>query len=149
MMSEKTGRIKVSSRLITAYLKYKDDIDYDFRLTKDIFINKIHFNNNLQLGTGESFNVTLNLSGLILLGLGLSTALLAYMFLDAFKDDGKDSYHSGYGYDSYGYDTSGSGGYGHHRKGDFNRKSRKGKVKKNVLQNIPNFVFRNFCLIFL
>merc|ERR1711997_889506 len=69
----------------------------------------------VQLGTGENFNVTLNLSGLILLGLGLSTALLAYMFLDAFKDDGKDSYHSGYGYESYGHDTSGSGGYGHHR----------------------------------
>jgi len=49
------------------------------------------------------------------------------MFLDAFKDDGKDSYHSGYGYESYGYDTSGSGGYGHHRRSDFNRKSRKGK----------------------
>ena len=85
--------------------------------------------NKFQLGTGENFNVTLNLSGLILLGLGLSTALLAYMFLDAFKDDGKDSYHSGYGYESYGHDTSGSGGYGHHRKGDFNRKSQRGKVK--------------------
>ena len=116
---------------------------------REFLQTKIYFTNNLQLGTGESFNVTLNLSGLILLGLGLSTALLAYMFLDAFKDDGKDSYHSGYGYDSYGYDTSGSGGYGHHRKGDFNRKSRKGKVKKDVFQNIPNFVFRKLYLTFL
>ena len=81
--------------------------------------------NQLQLGTGENFNVTLNLSGLILLGLGLSTALLAYMFLNAFKDDG-DSYSSGYGYDSYGYDTSGSG-YGH-RRGYFSRKGLRGKV---------------------
>ena len=96
---------------------------------KQLLVNwKCDVMNQLQLGTGTSFNVTLNLSGLILLGLGLSTALLAYMFLDAFKDDGKDSYSSGYGYDSYGYDTSGSGGYGH-RRGDFNRKTPRGKVK--------------------
>ena len=61
------------------------------------------------------------------------------MFLDAFKDDGKDSYHSGYGYESYGYDTSGSGGYGHHRRSDFNRKSRKGKVK--MIIHLPEFLF--------
>ena len=93
----------------------------------------------MQLGTGTNFNVTLNLSGLILLGLGLSTALLAYMFLDAFKDDGKDSYS--YGYDSYGYDTSGSGGYGHKR-GDFNRKTSRGKVK--MILGYLNFLL---CLI--
>ena len=93
----------------------------------------------MQLGTGTNFNVTLNLSGLILLGLGLSTALLAYMFLDAFKDDGKDSYS--YGYDNYGYDTSGSGGYGHKR-GDFNRKTSRGKVK--MILGYLNFLL---CLI--
>ena len=79
----------------------------------------------MQLGTGDNFNVTLNLSGLILLGLGLSTALLAYMFLNSFKDDG-GSYNTGYGYESYGHDTSGTG-YDY-RRGDFGRKGSRGKV---------------------
>jgi len=61
----------------------------------------------------------------ILLGLGLSTALLAYMFLNAFgnNDGGSTGYNTGYGHDSSGY---GSDYY--HRRGDWNTNSRGGKV---------------------
>ena len=79
---------------------------------------------HLQLGTGQNYNVTINLSGVILLGLGLSTGLLAYMFLNAFKDDGDSS--TSYGYEGYGYESSGSG-YGH-RKGKWGRKGYRIKV---------------------
>lgn len=78
----------------------------------------------LQLGSGQNYNVTLNLSGVILLGLGLSTALMAYMFLNAFKDDGDSS--TSYGYESYGYESSGTG-YGR-RKGYLGRKGNRNKV---------------------
>ena len=63
---------------------------------------------------------------MILLGLGLSTALLAYMFLNSFKDDG-GSYSTGSGYGSYAHDTSGTG-YEYYRRGDFGRKGSRGKV---------------------
>ena len=61
----------------------------------------------LQLGTGSNYNVSINLSGLILLGLGVSTALLAHMLKNALGDDKGSSYDSGSGYASYGHDTSG------------------------------------------
>ena len=69
------------------------------------------FETTFQLGTGQNYNVTLNLSGLILLGLGISTSLLAYMFLSAFGDD--ESSSSGYGADSYdsSYDYKRRKGY--------------------------------------
>ena len=79
---------------------------------------------HLQLGTGQNYNVTINLSGVILLGLGLSTGLLAYMFLNAFENDGDSS--TSYGYEGYGYESSGSG-YGH-RKGKWGRKGYRIKV---------------------
>jgi hypothetical protein len=91
-----------------------------------LFVKKLDIKHLLQLGAGQNYNVTLNLSGIILMGLGLSTALLAYMFLNSFKDDGGSSYSTGSGYGSYGHDTSGSG-Y-EYRRGDKGRKGSKGKV---------------------
>ena len=93
---------------------------------KIVDVKTLDIIHQLQLGAGTNFNVTLNLSGLILLGLGLSTALLAYMFLNSFKDDG-GSYSTGSGYGSYGHDTSGTG-YEYYRRGDFGRKGSRGKV---------------------
>ena len=51
-----------------------------------------------------AFNTTLNLTGHILLGLGIASALLTYMFLQALQGGGEDD--SGYG----------GGGGGHHGK---------------------------------
>lgn len=78
----------------------------------------------MQLGSGQNYNVTLNLSGIILLGLGLSTGLMAYMFMNAFKDDGGSS--TSYGYDSSGYESSGTG-YGR-RKGYLGKRGYRNKV---------------------
>ena len=52
--------------------------------------------------------MTLNLTGHILLGLGLASSLLLYMFLKAL--DGGDDPYGGYGYGDDG------GGYGDGRK---------------------------------
>ena len=93
----------------------------------------------MQLGTGDNFNVTLNLSGLILLGLGLSTALLAYMFLNAFGKD--DNGSTGYGYESSGY---GSDYY--HRRGGWSINSRRGKVIILCYSNLSNLLKRFACV---
>ncbi len=47
---------------------------------------------------GTTFNTTLNLTGHILLGLGIASSLLLYMWLRALEND------SGYGYGDDGYD---------------------------------------------
>ena len=55
----------------------------------------------LQLGSsGTSYNVTLNLTGHILMGLGIATSLLLYMFLN-----GMDNAGYGYGHQSSGYNS--------------------------------------------
>ena len=58
---------------------------------------------SFQINTGgTTFNTTLNLTGHILLGLGIASSLLLYMWLEAL--DGGDSYGYGYGDDGGGYD---------------------------------------------
>jgi len=55
----------------------------------------------VQLGSsGTSYNVTLNLTGHILMGLGIATSLLLYMFLN-----GMDNAGYGYGHQSSGYNS--------------------------------------------
>ena len=55
----------------------------------------------MQLGSsGTSYNVTLNLTGHILMGLGIATSLLLYMFLN-----GMDNAGYGYGHQSSGYNS--------------------------------------------
>jgi len=55
----------------------------------------------VQLGSsGTSYNVTLNLTGHILMGLGIATSLLLYMFLN-----GMDNAGYGYGHHSSGYNS--------------------------------------------
>ena len=63
--------------------------------------------NQLGVGTGTSYNVTLNLTGHILLAIGIATSLLAYMFLndmgqeESYNSGGYNAPSSGYG-DRYG-----------------------------------------------
>ena len=55
---------------------------------------------HLQLSTSSTtYNATLNLTGHILLGLGIASSVLLYMFFQAFKksDSGYEEPHDGYG----------------------------------------------------
>merc|ERR1711953_462718 len=53
----------------------------------------------VQLNSGStSFNATLNLTGHILLGLGIASSLLLYMFFNAFDEVGSDSGGYGHGF---------------------------------------------------
>lgn len=61
----------------------------------------------VQLNSGtNSFNTTLNLTGHILLGLGIASALLARMFLEALKGDSKQG----------GYSSGSGSGYGRRKR---------------------------------
>ncbi|TRY67083.1 hypothetical protein TCAL_08041 [Tigriopus californicus] len=54
----------------------------------------------VQLGPGTSFNTTLNLTGHILLGLGIASSLLAFIYIRSFVQGSKGAYSQDY------YDTS-------------------------------------------
>lgn len=59
----------------------------------------------LGTGTGTSYNVTINLTGHILLAIGIATSLLIYMLLNSMSNEGS------YGGAGDGYDSP-STGYG-------------------------------------
>ena len=59
----------------------------------------------LGTGTGTSYNVTINLTGHILLAIGIATSLLIYMLLNSMSNEGS------YGGGGDGYDSP-STGYG-------------------------------------
>lgn len=65
-------------------------------------MTETYHDSQLQLSSGTTaFNTTLNLTGHILLGLGIASSLLMYMFLKALQGGGEEE--GGYGAPSTGY----------------------------------------------
>lgn len=56
-----------------------------------------------QLGPGTSFNTTLNLTGHILLGLGIASSILAFIYIRSFVMGSKGAYSQDYYYDTSAY----------------------------------------------
>jgi len=83
----------------------------------------------LGVGTGTSYNVTLNLTGHILLAIGIATSLLAYMFLNDMGQE--ESYNSG----GYNAPSSGYGDrYGRYRSHHYVKKRALDDEEKAVVE---------------